>query len=119
MRIIVCGSRSFADFDLLKHTLDRLTRKLDKGKLVILSGHAQGADRLGEQWAFERAINREVYHANWDKHGEAAGPIRNQEMVENAGALVAFWNGTSAGTKDVIIQARKHKLKVRVVLFEG
>lgn len=118
MRIIVAGSRTFDDYPLLCETMDHLTRKLDKKKLVILSGGAKGADKLGEQWAFERRVGTvEVYHADWVKHGKAGGPIRNGEMTENADVLVAFWDGKSPGTKDMISQAKKKGLKVRVIYF--
>lgn len=118
MRIIIAGSRDFDDYPLLCETMDKLTRKLDKKKLVILSGGAKGADKLGEQWAFERGVGTvEIYHADWTKHGKSAGPIRNEEMAENADVLVAFWDGKSPGTKDMISQAKKKGLKVRVVYF--
>lgn len=52
MRIIVCGTRTFADGELLFRTLDRLTRQLRK--VTVVSGRAPGADLLGEAWAKAR-----------------------------------------------------------------
>lgn len=118
MRIIVAGSRDFDDYDLLCEKMDRFVRRLDKGKTVILSGGAKGADRLGERWAYENGITVEVYRADWDKYGKAAGMIRNSEMVENASALVAFWDGESRGTADTISKAEQKGLQVRVVKFK-
>lgn len=117
MRIIVCGSRTFMDYTLLQETLDRLTRKLDKAKLVILSGHTRGADTLAEHWCFVRHVSLEVYHPDHNTHGKAAPHVRNREMVEAADALVAFWDGESPGTASIVALARKKKLKVRVVRF--
>lgn len=117
MRIIVAGSRDFNDYPFLCETMDRLTRKLDKKKLVIISGGAKGADKLGERWAFERMVSVEIFHADWAKHGKAAGPIRNGEMADVADVLIVFWDGKSPGTKDMISQANKKGLKVRVILF--
>lgn len=117
MRIIVAGSRVFDDYLLLKRTLDHLTRKLDKSLLVILSGHAKGADIMGERWCFEALVKSEIHHADWDKHGKAAGHIRNEEMVKVADSLVAFWDGKSTGTKHMIDIAKKKGLNVRVITF--
>lgn len=49
----------------------------------------------------------EVINADWEKHGRAAGPIRNQQMVNEADALIAIWDGESKGTAGIIGMARK------------
>lgn len=116
-RIIIAGSRTFDDYELLCHVMDHLTRKMTD--VTVLSGACpDGADPLGEKWAWRWWWTVERYHAEWDKHGKGAGIIRNKEMVKAASHLVAFWNGKSPGTKDIIEQARKANLKVKVVLFE-
>lgn len=117
MRLIVAGSRTCDDWELVKTTLDRLTRRLDKKKLVVLSGGAKGADKLGERWAFESMVGYEVYRADWDKYGKAAGMKRNAEMVKAADVLIAFWDGKSPGTEAIIDMAYKQGLKVKVVCF--
>ena len=118
MRIIIAGGRSFDDRQLLYSVMDKVTKKLDKKKLVILSGHAEGADKLGEEWAYSRMVGTvRVHHPDWNKHKKAAGVIRNGEMVAEADGLVAFWDGESKGTEDVIIRARKAKLKVKIVMY--
>lgn len=118
MRIIIAGSRTFDNYALLERTMDKLTFKLKK--VIVLSGTADGADALGERWALSK-IGRVLmrYHPDWEKHGKSAGAVRNAEMVANAEALVAFWDGKSPGTKDVISKARKAKLKhIKVVKFK-
>jgi hypothetical protein len=117
MKIIVCGTRTFDDYALLCSKLDAITKGVKK--VIVVSGGAAGADRLGERWAFERGHSYEVYHADWSQ-GKKAGPLRNSEMVESgARALVAFWDGKSPGTKDIIAKAEKAKLQVRVIRFKG
>lgn len=120
MRVIVCGSREFYDQNLVFRTLDRLFSKVNKKKLIILSGGARGADKFGEIWCFQRMVSYEVFHANWERYGKAAGHIRNTEMLEAApDALVAFWNGKSLGTADMLTKARKIKgLKIRLIMFK-
>lgn len=127
MILIICGSRVFDDPEFLFRKLDSLTRKLDKKKLTIVTGaqrskapdgHWHGADFFAEKWAKENWCNLLRFHADWQKHGKAAGPIRNTEMLEESGAtvLVAFRaDGPSPGTDDVVTKARKKGLKVIVV----
>ena len=119
MRIVVCGTRTFDNKKLLFSTLDKLTAKLDK--ILVVSGGAKGADRLGEDWALSNGFTVEIYHAEWDKLGPKAGPIRNSEMVDscsNKDALIAFWDGESSGTKDILEKARKKGMKVRVIKYK-
>lgn len=121
MRLIVGGSRTFNNYPLLKQKLDLLTSKLDRTRLTIVSGGASGADKLAEQWAFERMVKSEVFHARWRELGKKAGILRNTEMVDSCDpkkdAAVFFWNKTSTGTADAIGKARRRGLRVRVILF--
>jgi hypothetical protein len=86
---------------------------------VVISGTAPGADKLGEQWAKDNSIPVERYPADWNRYGLSAGYRRNEQMVDNAEALVALWDGKSRGTRHMIDIARKKGLKVFVYLFEG
>lgn len=119
MRVIVAGSREFTDYALLKKELNRLTKKLDKKKLIVLSGGAEGADKLGEKWCFENMVTYERYLPDYEEHGRKAPLIRNTEMVNNADALIAFHLRNSPGTADVISKARKKGLKVKVIRIES
>lgn len=85
--------------------------------IVIVSGHASGADALGERYAQERGYELETYPADWKVHGRAAGSIRNAQMASVAHALIAFWDGKSRGTKNMIDTAKKHNLHVAVVRY--
>ena len=116
MDIIVAGSRNFTDRDFLFKKLDLLTSKLSRVR--IITGGAKGADRLAQDWAFSRGHTVVNYHADWDRHGKAAGPIRNEEMAQVGESLVAFHLDNSPGTADMIRRARRHGLKVRVYEFQ-
>jgi hypothetical protein len=50
--------------------------------------------------------------------GRKAGPLRNQEMAEEADALIAIWDGQSAGTRSMIEEAHKLGLDVEITLTE-
>jgi len=53
---------------------------------VLVHGGAAGADKIAGEIAAELGIRVEVHEAYWDRDGRAAGPLRNQRMV-NAGAM--------------------------------
>lgn len=118
-KIIVAGTRTFNNAELLAKKLHKLTRKI-KRPVVIVTGAAKGADALAEKWAlsYPRMMTVKRFHADWEIHGKAAGPIRNQKMVDYADRLIAFWDGESPGTADVIRRARKAGLKVKVFRYE-
>ena len=106
-RVVVCGSRSFTDYATLEKVLDNLlSKKVTTHAVVILSGMARGADSLAILYANKKGITMELHPALWDKHGKQAGYIRNQEMIQNADAMVAFWDGKSKGTADTIGRAK-------------
>lgn len=119
-RIIIAGSRDFNDFEKLQKEADSVVRKLD-GKVKIISGSASGADRLGEKYANMHGIDIIRFPANWNLYGKSAGPRRNEEMAryasESNGILLAFWDGKSRGTKNMIENARKYRLSVKVVNY--
>ena len=114
-RVIIAGSRSFDDYRLLSETMDKLlANKHLFHKITVLCGMARGADLLGARYAKSRGYNIRYFPADWDKHGRAAGIIRNEEMARNADALAAFWDGTSTGTKNMIETAQRYGLAIRI-----
>ena len=116
-KVIIAGTRDFADYELLKEKCDAiLSNKRDDSNIVIVSGTARGADRLGERYARERGYRIERYPADWDRDGNSAGPIRNAKMADNANALIAFWDGRSRGTKNMIDTAKAKGLMVRTII---
>lgn len=111
MRTIIAGSRSIRSVEEVIAAIDSCPWEIS----TVLSGCAKGPDQLALVWAGENDIPVEFYPANWDLHGNSAGAIRNREMVAKAEALIAIWDGTSHGTKDVIGVARKAGLAVHIV----
>lgn len=103
MKILVCGGRNFKDRVTVFTALDFYANGAER----IIHGNAPGADRLAEEWAEGRGIWCVAYSADWQKHGKAAGPLRNQMMLdmERPSLVVAFPGGR--GTADMIARARK------------
>ena len=116
-KVIIAGCRDFADYELLKEKCDFYLQNKKPEIIVIVSGHASGADTLGERYAQERGYETEIYPADWKTNGRAAGPIRNAQMATVADALIAFWDGKSRGTKNMIDTATKRGLQVAVVRY--
>ena len=100
-RIAVVGSRSFKNYEFLKSILDAYIGIV----LVIVSGGAAGADKLAERWAKDNGVPLKVFYPSWKRYGKAAGPIRNQEIVDNCDFVIAFWDGKSRGTMDTLKKA--------------
>jgi hypothetical protein len=111
MKVIIAGWREFTDYELLNRTMESCGFPVTE----VVSGKARGADTLGERWANENGIPVKPFPANWDRYGDAAGSVRNEEMARYGEALVAFLAKESKGTKDMIRVAKRYKLKVKVV----
>lgn len=113
MKVIIAGSRDFNDYKYLCETM----KKLDFSVSEVVSSGARGADLLGERWAKENGIPIKRFDAEWDEYGKAAGFIRNAEMGHYADYLVAFWDGTSPGTADMIRRMRMKRKHGTVMIF--
>ena len=119
-RVIIAGSRHYCNYNKLVAKCDAiLANKLNDPdcEVIVVSGCAQGADALGERYAWRHHLKVERYPADWENLGKAAGPIRNEEMAKNADALIAFplYGVPNRGTYDMIQRARQHHLLVRVI----
>lgn len=117
-KVIIAGSRSFHDYNLLKEYCNIILSNV-KEPIEIVSGGANGADVLGEQYAREHGYKLKQFPADWSHKGKAAGYIRNQEMANYADALIAFWNGVSNGTRHMIETAKQCGLKVRIKQYSA
>lgn len=114
MRVIIAGSRHYDDYDELCRAMDEFWRVYGFEITEVVSGGAKGADQLGERWALQAGIPVQRFEADWDTHGRGAGPIRNGEMAEYAGALVALPIAQSPGTRNMIRQADREGLWVYI-----
>lgn len=115
MRILVCGGRHYNDRDNVHNTLCDLNAK--RGPITcIIHGAATGVDHEGMIWAQMMAtvqkITQAPFAADWRKHGRAAGPLRNQRMLDEGkpDLVVAFPGGK--GTADMVRRAKAAKIEV-------
>ena len=118
MKICIAGGRDFANYDVLVKVVDHVLLEIQE-PVIIISGKAKGADGLGERYAKEHDLEVLLYPADWKKHGKGAGPIRNAQMAEAADMLIAFWDGSSRGTKNMIGQMQKQGKPCNVFNYNG
>ena len=136
MRVIIAGSRDFNNYGLAEKECHRIFSQLaDEGYIPsdvneslpfieIVSGHAIGADTLGERFAQDYKICVKYILPNWELFGKNAGYIRNAEMASYAkrdadlGVLIAFHKNNSRGTKQMIEIGHEHGLRVFVINVE-
>lgn len=110
LRVLVCGGRDYSEEEKVAQTLDLLPFPL-----TLICGMAPGADMLAFRWAESRGLPIECYPANWRAQGLAAGPIRNQKMIDmgKPDLVIAFPGGR--GTRDMMRRARANGVEVRIV----
>lgn len=114
MKVAIIGSRTFDDYKELEATLDKLS---GFGFTTIVSGGARGADSLGERYADEKGLKKIIHLPDWDKHGKAAGFVRNVDIINDADFVIAFWDGKSRGTRHSIGLAHKTKKNLLIVHY--
>lgn len=111
-RILVTGSRDFSDVGLMRRGLNTAVLFVGGGfpenMVLVHGGCPTGADWMASDMWVSRNGVVEMHAANWDTEGKAAGPIRNQRMVEaGADVCLAFPVGASRGTAHCMKTAMK------------
>jgi hypothetical protein len=111
MRVLVCGSRYYEDYEKLREVLSGIHIG------TIIHGCARGADKLGGRYAEANNIPVCEFPADWGKYGKRAGPIRNRQMLIEGrpDMVVAFRGPNSRGTQNMIEQAEKAGVSVKIV----
>ena len=110
MRVLVCGGRDFQHRGFMRRILFTELKAGD----TLIHGDARGADRMAAEVA-PSGVKIEAYPADWEAHGKAAGPIRNQRMLDEGkpDLVLAFPGGT--GTADMVRRAQKEKRETKLL----
>ena len=112
MKILVTGSRHRPIIDV-QNVLDRYADAVSE----IIVGDATGADEAAREWAHNNSVKCSEFKADWKTDGKAAGPLRNQRMVDyGADLCLAFPMDGSRGTWDCVNRARKAGVTVTIIL---
>src|SRR3972149_6405940 len=103
MRVLICGDRNWTDVRTIRSWIAGLQ---EWGYTTLIEGEARGADSIARDEAILAGIKVLPFPANWAKYGRAAGPIRNQQMLDEGqpDLVVAFHNDidNSKGTKNMV-----------------
>jgi hypothetical protein len=117
-RLLVTGSRDWSDVEVIATELQFIAKKYNN--VVLVSGHAIGADRIAEEIAVGLGWVVEIHEPDWKLHGQSAGFKRNTTMLEtDVQAVLAFHKDNSKGTADTIKKAKERKVPTRVLVEES
>ena len=107
MRLAIIGSRHCPPIDIAAH--------LKYIPDTIVSGGAMGADTYAKEFAQKHNLKLVEYLPEYDKYGRQAPLVRNRLIVDNCDCLIAFWDGTSRGTKYTLDYANKVGKPTKIV----
>ena len=116
-RVLVCGSRRWADEQPIR---DALTKLAKEAPICVIEGGARGADEIARQWVIYARqhlglqVEHQLFPANWTRYGKSAGIVRNKQMLAEGqpDLVLAFQKDASAGTESMIRLAQEAKVPV-------
>lgn len=115
VRVAIVGSRSFQDKARVREVIVGLRELYGIDGVQFVTGDCPtGVDAFVRELLQGRCT---VHYANWNLHGESAGPRRNTEVVRDCSELIALVDGRleeSRGTADTVKKARRAGKKVTV-----
>jgi len=111
MKVAVVGSRSVKN-----ECYEKLCEYMPVGVSEIISGGAQGADSLAEEYAKRNQIKFTVFYPDYDTFGRMAPLERNTLIVRYSDYVLALWDGHSGGTRNVIMKCLETNKPVKVIL---
>ena len=111
MRILIAGSREYENLNSVREWMKAHLSVID----TLICGDARGVDAIAYDYALKLFVPSVMYTAHWELHGNSAGYIRNELMVNDADKVVVFWDGKSKGSKHTIDLALKHKKDLEVI----
>lgn len=126
LRVLITGSRERQTVQDKQQIMGALIEVIQKygweGKVTVVYGACpRGIDFLAHTIAVVHNFSLEAHPADWAKYGRAAGPIRNQEMVDSGiNVCLAFPGiGPSTGTMGTVEKARRKGIPTYVYRPEG
>ena len=107
MKLLIVGSRSIGDFDLSPY----ISADVD----TIISGGANGIDKLAERYADSHHLSKYIIRPRYDLYGRAAPLKRNEQIVDMADAALVIWDGQSKGTQYTLKYIKKVNKPITLV----
>lgn len=134
--IIVAGGRDFNNYDLLADVIEYcVSMGFISDDATLICGEAKGADTQAKMFWEDAGLSIASYPAKWDdisglnepvqigvhpdgkKYNKLAGTNRNGRMSAVGKGLIAFWDGKSSGTRDMIERMLRADLPVYICLY--
>lgn len=116
LRLVVCGSRNWPWRKFFDDALAFYVSGYPKANVEIVEGEGRGPDKWAREWAEANGYKFKPFPADWDSDaGRGAGLLRNSAMAEYGNATLAFWDGESRGTADMVEKAKNAGHRVRVL----
>ena len=110
MKLAIIGSRNIQ--------IDDLSPYIPSDCDEIISGGARGVDTCAAEFARDHGLKLTEFLPEYDKYGRAAPIVRNRAIAQAADEVLAFWDGSSRGTKSVIDFCKKTSKPCRVVMLQ-
>ena len=108
MKVAIIGSRGLQIEDFSPYLPQEVTE--------IVSGGARGIDQCARCYAQEKGLKLTEFLPDYEQFGRAAPLRRNLTIIEHADLVLAFWDGTSRGTKFVIDRCRERNKPLRIFI---
>ncbi len=119
MRVLICGDRNWDKQIPLDVLVGGFAAVYGAPMVTVIHGAARGADTMAGSAAIRHGCQVEMFPAKWDEHGKAAGPIRNQQMLDEGkpDVVFAFHDNLAAskGTKHMVAIAKKAGIPTYVI----
>ncbi len=107
MRVAVIGSRNITNVDLQRYLPQNVTK--------LISGGAKGVDACAKCFATAHDLPIVEILPDYRRYGKGAPLKRNRQIIAQADLVLAFWDGLSHGTADVIRQCQRQGIPCRVI----
>ena len=82
MRVLICGSRDYEDYYNFEKMVEAILDEHQIVDPVIIHGAADGADTMADEFAKINSFRCLRFPAKWFLYKKSAGPIRNQQMID-------------------------------------
>ena len=114
MIVIIAGSRTIEDYELVKTHVINSRFKIDE----VVNGTARGADFCGVLFAQEFGLYITNFTPDWNKYGRSAGIIRNGHMADYADAAVIINQSFSRGAANMLTQMASRNKRYYAVYID-
>ena len=106
------GSRRFSDIERVVEYVSSL-----RPGASVITGSASGVDAAATKAARAKGIPVQVMPASFDEMSDASrSAARNQRLIDACDVLVAFWDGSSKGTRTTVERALDSGREVHVFI---